>query len=203
MRTVALLTSAWAACSQPSSPCPPSRPRRPAAPGPPRARDGPRASTRARPPRARAGASEPRLARAADYHSWEMLDANYFAHASRDGGSFDGASAATRTSTRSARRWRCSAAAAAAAAPRRIVADVDELPGHRAILLSGASAGSASARAPALGGTQACVVTADFGSQRVADLGCRAAGGRSGSVSLRLRPKSARLCAGLASLSRS
>ena len=29
------------------------------------------------------------LARAADYHSWEMLDANYFAHESRDGGPFD------------------------------------------------------------------------------------------------------------------
>ena len=30
-----------------------------------------------------------RLARAADFHSWEMLDADYFAHESRDGGSFD------------------------------------------------------------------------------------------------------------------
>src|ERR1044072_4044950 len=30
-----------------------------------------------------------RLARAADYHSWEMLDGNYFAHESRNGGSFD------------------------------------------------------------------------------------------------------------------
>ena len=29
-----------------------------------------------------------RLARAADFHSWEMLDANYFAHESRDGGPF-------------------------------------------------------------------------------------------------------------------
>ena len=30
-----------------------------------------------------------RLARAADFHSWEMLDADYFAHESRDGGPFD------------------------------------------------------------------------------------------------------------------
>src|SRR5215212_6710065 len=30
-----------------------------------------------------------RLARAADYHSWEMLDADYFGHNSRDGGPFD------------------------------------------------------------------------------------------------------------------
>jgi uncharacterized protein YkwD len=30
----------------------------------------------------------PRLARAADYHSWEMLDADYFAHESRDGSPF-------------------------------------------------------------------------------------------------------------------
>ena len=29
-----------------------------------------------------------RLAKAADFHSWEMLDADYFAHESRDGGSF-------------------------------------------------------------------------------------------------------------------
>lgn len=33
--------------------------------------------------------SSRRLARAADFHSWEMLDANYFAHESRDGGPFD------------------------------------------------------------------------------------------------------------------
>src|SRR5688500_12053923 len=30
-----------------------------------------------------------RLAKAADFHSWEMLDADYFAHESRDGGPFD------------------------------------------------------------------------------------------------------------------
>ena len=30
-----------------------------------------------------------RLAKAADFHSWEMLDANYFAHESRDGSPFD------------------------------------------------------------------------------------------------------------------
>ena len=30
-----------------------------------------------------------RLARAADYHSWEMLEANYFAHSSHNGESFD------------------------------------------------------------------------------------------------------------------
>src|SRR5918996_781444 len=29
------------------------------------------------------------LSRAADYHSWEMLDADYFAHTSRDGGAFE------------------------------------------------------------------------------------------------------------------
>ena len=33
--------------------------------------------------------SSRRLARAADFHSWEMLDADYFAHESRDGGPFD------------------------------------------------------------------------------------------------------------------
>ena len=55
------------------------------------------------------------LARAADYHSWEMLDANYFAHESRDGGPFDHGCGASPGGARWARRWRWSAAAAAAA----------------------------------------------------------------------------------------
>ena len=29
------------------------------------------------------------LSRAADYHSWEMLDGNFFAHSSRNGTAFD------------------------------------------------------------------------------------------------------------------
>ena len=107
-----------------------------------------------------------RLARAADYHSWEMIDADYFAHESRDGSSFD----------RRIRRFahhravgetlamvgRCGRGSA-----RRIVRMWMNSPGHRAVLLSATfrKIGLAK-RTGDLGGTQACVVTADFGSRR-------------------------------------
>jgi uncharacterized protein YkwD len=108
-----------------------------------------------------------RLARAADYHSWEMLDANYFAHDSRDGGPFDarvrrfakpralgetlamlGGGCGRRSAGRVVRMWMHS-------------------PGHRAILLSGRYRRIGLARRTgSLGSTHACVVTADFGSKR-------------------------------------
>jgi uncharacterized protein YkwD len=107
------------------------------------------------------------LARAADYHSWEMLDANYFAHDSRDGGPFDarvrrfakpralgetlamlGGGCGRRSAGRVVRMWMRS-------------------PGHRAILLSGRYRRIGLARRTgSLGSTHACVVTADFGSKR-------------------------------------
>ena len=107
-----------------------------------------------------------RLARAADYHSWEMLDANYFAHESRDGTPFDqrvrryanhrsvGETLAMlggcgkRTARRVVRRWMNSA-------------------GHRAILLSSTFRRvGLGKRTGDLGGSRACVITADFGSKR-------------------------------------
>jgi uncharacterized protein YkwD len=108
-----------------------------------------------------------RLARAADFHSWEMLDADYFAHESRDGGSFD----------RRVRRYAkhrslgetlamlsgCGSKGAA----RRVVGMWMDSPGHRAVLLSSTYRRvGIGKRAGRLGGRRACVVTADFGSRK-------------------------------------
>jgi len=108
-----------------------------------------------------------RLSRAADYHSWEMLDANYFAHESRNGGSFD-----TRISRFTHKRalgetlamvgGRCGHGSA-----RRIVGMWMNSPGHRNILLSSSySLVGVGVRTGSLGSTKACVITADFGSKR-------------------------------------
>lgn len=110
--------------------------------------------------------SSARLARAADYHSWEMLAANYFAHESRDGGAFDrrvrrfadhravGETLAmlggcgARTAGKTVRMWMSS-------------------PGHRAVLLSSRYRRvGIGKRTGSLGGSRACVVTADFGSKK-------------------------------------
>jgi uncharacterized protein YkwD len=108
-----------------------------------------------------------RLARAADYHSWEMLDANYFAHESRNGGSFDArinrfTHKHALGETLAMASGRCGRGTA-----RRIVGMWMNSPGHRDILLSSTySLVGVAARAGSLGGTKACVVTADFGSKR-------------------------------------
>jgi uncharacterized protein YkwD len=107
------------------------------------------------------------LARAADYHSWEMLDANYFAHESRDGGPFD---ARVRRYTR--RRALGETLAMLGGGCRhgmatRVVRMWMNSPGHRAILLSPAFRRvGIGARAGSLGSGRACVVTADFASRR-------------------------------------
>jgi uncharacterized protein YkwD len=107
------------------------------------------------------------LARAADYHSWEMLDANYFAHESRDGAPFD---ARVRRYTR--RRALGETLAMLGGGCRhgmatRVVRMWMNSPGHRAILLSPAFRRvGIGARAGSLGSGRACVVTADFASRR-------------------------------------
>lgn len=108
-----------------------------------------------------------RLSRAADYHSWEMLDADYFAHESRDGGPFDArvrrfADHRALGETLAMLGGRCGAGSA-----RRIVRMWMNSPGHRAILLDGTyrriGVGKRTGR---LGDDRVCVVTADFGSRR-------------------------------------
>jgi uncharacterized protein YkwD len=108
-----------------------------------------------------------RLARAADFHSWEMLDGNYFAHNSRDGGPFDVrirryAKPRALGETLAMLGGGCGRSSA-----RRVVRMWMDSPGHRAILLSGKYRRIGLARRTgSLGGTHACVITADFGSRR-------------------------------------
>ena len=107
-----------------------------------------------------------RLARAADFHSWEMLDADYFAHESRDGGPFH-------VRLRRYVRYRslgenlAMVGSCGKRSPRRIVRLWMESPGHRAILLSSAYRRvGIGKRTGDYGGSRACMVTADFASRR-------------------------------------
>ena len=110
--------------------------------------------------------SSRRLAKAADYHSWEMLDANYFAHESRDGGPFD------QRVRRFARHKALGETLAMLGgcgrkAAGRVVRMWMNSPGHRAILLSSSYRRvGIGKRTGDLGGNRACVVTADFGSKK-------------------------------------
>jgi uncharacterized protein YkwD len=110
--------------------------------------------------------SSNKLARAADYHSWEMLDADYFAHESRDGGPFD------QRVRRFAKHKALGETLAMVdgcgrRAAGRIVRMWMNSPGHRAILLS-SSYGKVGLgkRTGDLRGSRACLITADFGSRK-------------------------------------
>lgn len=110
--------------------------------------------------------SNRRLARAADYHSWEMLDANYFAHESRDGGPFD-----QRVRRFANHRAVGETLAMLGGCGRRAAGKVVRMwmnsSGHRAILLSSSFRRvGIGKRKGDLGGNRACVVTADFGSRK-------------------------------------
>ena len=110
--------------------------------------------------------SSDRLARAADYHSWEMLDADYFAHESRDGGPFD----------QRVRRFAdhkalgetlAMVSGCGRKAAGRIVRMWMDSPGHRAVLLSSSYRKvGLGKRTGDLGGSRACLITADFGSRK-------------------------------------
>lgn len=107
-----------------------------------------------------------RLARAADFHSWEMLDADYFAHESRDGGSF--AQRVRRYAKhRSLGETLAMLGGCGRGAARRVVNMWMDSPGHRAVLLSSTYRRiGIGKRAGSLGGRRACLVTADFGSRK-------------------------------------
>jgi uncharacterized protein YkwD len=107
-----------------------------------------------------------RLAKAADYHSWEMLDADYFAHPSRNGESFDKRVRryANHRALGETLAWLGGCGRHAA---RRIVRMWMNSPGHREIILSGKFRRIGVAkRTGSLGGRKACVVTADFASKK-------------------------------------
>jgi uncharacterized protein YkwD len=107
-----------------------------------------------------------RLARAADFHSWEMLDADYFAHESRDGGPFD-QRVRRYANHRSLGETLAMLGGCGQGSARKIVRMWMNSSGHRAILLSSAYRRvGIGKRAGDLGGNRACVVTADFGSRK-------------------------------------
>jgi uncharacterized protein YkwD len=110
--------------------------------------------------------TSPRLARAADFHSWEMLDADYFAHESRDGGSFD-RRVRRYAKHRSLGETLAMLSGCGRGAARRVVNMWMDSPGHRAVLLSSRYRRiGIGKRAGSLGGRRACLVTADFASRR-------------------------------------
>jgi uncharacterized protein YkwD len=102
------------------------------------------------------------LGRAADVHSREMLAANYFAHESRNGGSF---AARVHRFTRVRRVGETIAMVPRCGrhAVHRVVSMWMHSPPHRAILLSRRlHRVGVARRSGRLGGARACVVTADF-----------------------------------------
>ncbi len=107
-----------------------------------------------------------RLARAADYHSWEMLDADYFAHESRDGGPFD-ARVRRYANHKALGETLARLGGCGRKAARRVVRMWMNSPGHRAILLSSSYRKvGIGKRIGELRGSRACMVTADFGSRK-------------------------------------
>jgi uncharacterized protein YkwD len=111
--------------------------------------------------------SSGRLARAADHHSWEMLHANYFAHSSANGESF--ASRVRRYVNHRAlgETLAMLGGGCGRGSARTVVRMWMNSPPHRAVLLSSSyrKIGLAK-RTGSLGGTRACLVTADFASRR-------------------------------------
>jgi uncharacterized protein YkwD len=110
--------------------------------------------------------SSRRLARAADFQSWEMLDADYIAHESRDGGPFD-RRVRRYANHRSLGETLAMLGGCGNGSARRVVRMWMNSSGHRAVLLSSAYRKiGIGKRAGDLGGSRACVVTADFGSRK-------------------------------------
>jgi uncharacterized protein YkwD len=110
--------------------------------------------------------SNRRLARAADFHSWEMLDADYFAHESRDGRPFH-VRVRRYVSYRTIGETLAMVGGCGKGSPRRIVRMWMNSPGHRAILLSSSFRRvGVGKRTGDYSGNRACMVTADFASRR-------------------------------------
>jgi uncharacterized protein YkwD len=110
--------------------------------------------------------SSRKLARAADFHSWEMLDADYFAHESRDGGSFD-KRVRRYANHRALGETLAMLGGCGRGSARKVVKMWMNSSGHRAVLLSSAYRRvGIGRRAGSLAGNRRCLVTADFGSKK-------------------------------------
>jgi uncharacterized protein YkwD len=108
-----------------------------------------------------------RLARAADYHSWEMLDANYFAHTSRDGGSFDQRVRRYVDKQALGETLAYLGGSCGRGSAHQIVRMWMNSPPHRAILLSSTYRRvGIGKRVGTLGSRKTCMVTADFSSKK-------------------------------------
>jgi uncharacterized protein YkwD len=110
--------------------------------------------------------SSNRLAKAADFHSWEMLDADYFAHESRDGGSFD-QRVRRYANHRALGETLAMLGGCGRGSARTVVRMWMNSPPHRAVLLSSSYRRvGIGRRAGEFGGSRRCLVTADFGSKK-------------------------------------
>jgi len=108
-----------------------------------------------------------RLSRAADYHSWEMLDANYFAHTSRNGGPFDERVRRFANKRALGETLAMLGGGCGRGTAHRVVQMWMNSPPHRTILLSGTYRRvGIGKRVGSLGSSKACVVTADFSSKK-------------------------------------
>ena len=111
--------------------------------------------------------SSRRLAKAADFHSWEMLDANYFAHTSRDGGSFDERVRRFVNKRALGETLAYLGGGCRRGSARQVVRMWMNSPPHRAILLSSTYRRvGVGKRVGSLGSRKACMVTADFSSKK-------------------------------------
>lgn len=107
-----------------------------------------------------------RLAKAADFHSWEMLDADYFAHESRDGGPFD-QRVRRYANHRALGETLAMLGGCGKGSARTVVSMWMNSSGHRAVLLSSKYRRvGIGRRAGKFGGSRRCLVTADFGSKK-------------------------------------
>jgi uncharacterized protein YkwD len=107
------------------------------------------------------------LSRAADYHSWEMLDANYFAHTSRDGSSFDQRVRRYTNKRALGETLAMLSGGCGGGSAHRFVQMWMDSPPHREILLSSKYRRvGIGKRVGSLGSSKACVVTADFSSKK-------------------------------------
>ena len=107
------------------------------------------------------------LSRAADFHSWEMLDANYFAHTSRDGGSFDERVRRYVNKRALGETLAYVGGGCGGGTARQVVRMWMNSPPHRDILLSGTYRRvGIGKRVGSLGSSKACMVTADFSSKK-------------------------------------
>jgi len=108
-----------------------------------------------------------RLSRAADYHSWEMLDANYFAHTSRNGGPFDERVRRFANKRALGETLAMLGGGCGRGSAHRVVQMWMNSPPHRTILLSRTYRRvGIGKRVGSLGSSKACVVTADFSSKK-------------------------------------